>query len=187
MGVVYNQTHVQAGLQATTPTYVDIPGAVSNEPQMSADPEDILGDGGVYAVAWGIMTAESELTFVDDVGAVRALLNGGTVSTSGTGATAITRYEAPAVFNPPGIILVDYAPNIDKVHRPTVAGIRTTLPNATAGPISKSGGQESTAELTSTIKFAPTASGGAPMIIEYLASEPAFTGGVIPTNLTAPV
>jgi len=183
MGVVYNQTHVQAGLQATTPTYVDIPGMVSNEPEISSDPEDIMADGTVYAVAWGILTAESELTFVDDRGSVRALLNGGVTSTSGVTPNIITRYEAPAVFLPPPIILSDYAPNIDRVHSPAVAGIRTTLPNASAGPISKSGGQESTGELTSTIKFAPTANGGAPMIIEYLESAPTFTGGVMPVNL----
>ncbi len=86
-------------------------------------------------------------------------------------------------FLPPAIIVSDYAPNIDRVHSPAVAGIRTTLPNASAGPISKSGGQESTGELTSTIKFAPTKTGGAPMIIEYLESEPTFTGGVMPVNL----
>lgn len=187
MGVIYNQTHAQAARQGATPTYVDIPGFVSSEPEISSDSEDIMADGTVYAVAWGILTAESEITFIDDRAAVRALLNGGTVSTSGTGATAITRYEAPATFLPPPIILSDYASNIDRSHSPDVAGIRTTLPNASAGPIAKSGGQESTAELTSTIKFAPTANGGAPMIIEYLASEPTFTAGVMPVNLVAPV
>lgn len=186
MGVIYNQTHAQAALQGASPTFVDIAGFVSSEPELSSDPEDIMADGTVYAVAWGILTAESEITFVDDRGAVRSMLNGGTVSTSGTGATAITRYEAPAQFLPPPIILSDYAPNIDRTHSPDVAGIRTTLPNASAGPIAKSGGQESTSELTSTIKFASTATGGAPMIIEYLASDPTFTGGVMPTNLVAP-
>lgn len=183
MGVIYNQTHAQAALQATTPTHVDIPGFVSSEPEMSSDPEDIMADGTVYAVAWGILTAESEITWIDDLPAVRALLNGGTVSTSGTTPNIVTRYEAAAIFLPPPIILSDYAPNIDRAHSPAVAGIRTTLPNASAGPISKSGGQESTAELTSTIKFAPTATGGAPMIIEYLESAPTFTGGVMPVTL----
>lgn len=186
MAVIYNQRHAQAALQGTTPTYVDIPGLVSTEPEISSDSEDIMADGTVYAVAWGILTAECELTFIDDVGAVRALLNGGTVTTSGTGATAITRYEAPAAFLPPPIILSEYSPNIDRAHSPAIAGVRTTFPNASAGPIAKSGGQESTAELTSTIKFAATATGGSPMIVEYLASEPTFTNGVMPVNLVPP-
>lgn len=185
MGVVYNQTHAQAALQSDE-VFVDIAGLVSTEPELSSDPEDILADGVVYAVAWGVLTAESELTFIDDRGEVRSLLNGGTLSTSGIAPNTITRYEAPAVFLPPAIVFVEYAPNIDRVHSPGVAGIRTTLPNASAGPIMKAGGQESTSELTSTLKFAPTADGGSPMIIEYLSTEPVFTGGVIPTNLTAP-
>lgn len=184
MTVTYNLNHVQVSAIETTRTWVDVPGTTNWEPSVTTDSEDILADGGVYATAYSAPVGEGDLTWIDANLAVLALINGGIVSSSGTGAMAIERYEVPAQYVAVPFSISGWEPNIAKDKDPS-AGLRTTAPIVTAGVASKSSGQESTGEWTAETRFrgGPTT----PMLIyELLASTPVFTAGVMPVNLTAP-
>lgn len=184
MAVTYNLNHVQVSAIEATRTWVDVPGSMSWEPTIETDSEDILADGGVYATAYSAPVGEGDLMWVDIDPAVLALINGGEVSSSGTGAGAIERYEVPYQYVAVPFSLSGWEPNVARDKDPS-AGLRTTAPVATAAPASKSSGQESVGEWTAVTKF--RGSEGTPMLVyELLASDPVFTAGVMPVNLVAP-
>lgn len=178
MAVGYSLNHVQAAdIAAAAPyTWVDIPGVITWEPTVETDSEDVLADGSVYVTAYGNPVGSGDLTWVQDILAIRALLNGGTVSTSGVAPNTIERYELPGTYTPVPFALSDWVPNIDKF-RDTMVGTRTTAPNCTAGVISRSSGQESLQELTTATKMTQDAN-NVMLIVEKLEDEPTFTGGV---------
>lgn len=186
MAVGYSLHHVQAASLGEDPlVWVDVPGAVNWEPSVSADTENIMADGVVYAQPRGNRVGEGDLTWIDDILALRAMFNGGEVSTSGTTPQVIERYEMFGESVAPPFALSDWVPNVDKIHDPTVAGTRTTAPSVTAGPVTRTSGQESTQELTAATSFLQDAN-GVMEIVEKLESSPVFTDGVMPVNMTAP-
>lgn len=185
MAVTRNLNHVQVSEIETTRVWIDVPGTVNWEPSIATDSEDIMADGGIYATGYSAPVGEGDLTWVDANLAVLATLNGGIVSSSGTGATAIERYEVPHQYVAVPFSISGWEPNIAKDKDPS-AGLRTTAPIVTAGVASKSSGQDSTGEWTAPTKF--LGKQGTPMLIyELLASDPVFTAGIMPVNLTAPV
>lgn len=185
MAVGYNLNHLQVAPKGASPTFIDVPGSVSWEPSITADSEDVKADGQTYVTVYSAPVGEGDMTWIDFRPDVLATINGGEVSTSGTGPTEITRYEQKGSFTPVPFIIADWVPNQDKNHDSAVAGVRTTVPNATAEPASRSSGQESTQEWTASTKFTPDAN-DVLIIYEALASEPEFTTGVMSVNLTAP-
>jgi|SRR6185437_3905660 len=183
--VSYNTQHVQVGLVGATPTFVDVPGSVDWEPTISASPTPVKADGTTYYTAYASPDLSGDLTWIDGNSAVLGIINGGTVSSSGTAGTVIDRYEQPGVFVPTDFIISKWEPNVDRGHNPDVAGLRTTTPHTSASPASKSGGQESTGMWTASTNATPV--GDDPLIIyEWMATAPVFTAGVMPVNLTAP-
>lgn len=185
MAVGYNTNHVQVGPKEATPTFVDVPGAISWDPTITTDKDPIRGDGQVYVTAYGAPEGEGDLTWLGFAPDVLATINGGEVSTSGTGDTEITRYEQPGTYTAPPFIIADWVPNIDKSHAPDVAGIRTTVTNATAEPASRGSGQETAVEWTASTSFSPDEN-NVLIIYEELATEPTFTNGVMPVNVEKP-
>lgn len=180
MAVGYNLTHLQVAAKQAVPTYIDVPGAMSWEPAITADTEEIRADGAVYTTAYSAPSGEGDLTFIDMKSNVVVVINGGVVSTSGTAPNTITRYEQQGTYVPPAFIIADWVPNIDRGHDPNVAGMRTSVPNATSAPVTRTSGQETAFEWTAATRFT-AASTTAPMIIyEWLETAPTFTGGVIP-------
>lgn len=184
MAVGRNLSHVQAAAVETTPTWVDIPGVLTWDPSITTDTEAVQADGTTYYTAYAAPAGEGDLVFIDFDPDVVALLNGGTVSTSGTAPNTITRYEQPADYTAPAFSLSDWVPNVDQFHD-TSAGMRTTAPNVTATPVSRSSGQDTTFEWTATTSFAADQN-GVLLIYEVLETAPVFTGSVIPVNLEAP-
>ncbi len=187
MAVGYNLNHLQvAPVPATgAPVFVDVAGVVSWEPSITTENEEVLADGQVYLTAYGAPAGEGDFVFIDSRFAVLGVVNGGMASSSGTGATKIDRYEQPGQYTAPPFIMSDWVPNIDLTHSPLVAGMRTTVPNATAEVATRTSGQQTVFEWTAATRFTAPATG--PMIIyEQLATEPTFTGGVTDVNLTAP-
>lgn len=179
MAVGYSLNHVQAASTAAAPpyTWIDIPGSVNWEPTVESDSEEIMADGSVYVTAYGNPVGSGDLMWIDDILAVRALLNGGTVSTTGISPSIIERYELPGTYVPVPFALSDWVPNIDRFHDPDVAGTRTTAPNCTAGVISRTSGQETVQELTATTSMTQDAN-GVMLIVEKLETSPVFTNGV---------
>lgn len=184
--VGYNQNHIQVGiLGGADEEWLDGSGAQAWSPAITADSTDIMGDGVNYVTAYGSPVGEGDFSLIDPTAALFAACNGGVVSSSGTGATAIERYEQPGTYVAPPFALSDWVPNIDRVHNPDTAGMRTTAPNCTAQPFTKSSGQETTVEWTAATKFTPDANDQL-IIYEWLASEPIFTDGVMPVNIERP-
>ena len=186
MAVGYNLNHLQVAPRSETPTFVDVPGAVSWEPSISSDTDDVRADGQVYMTVYSAPVGEGSMTWVDFRPDVLAVINGGDVSTSGTGATEIIRYEQLGSYVPVPFIMADWVPNQDQTHDANVAGVRTTVPNATASPASRNSGQETTLEWTAETRFTAVDNTSPLIIYESLASEPTFTGGVFDVNLEAP-
>ena len=186
MTLTYNVNHLQVAPKGATPVYIDVDGAISAEPTISSDKEDVLGDGQVWATIYKSPTGEMTLTWLKTNFAVMAAINGGDVSSSGTGAAAIDRYEQPSAYVAPSVIVSYWEPNVAPDRSPDEAGLRTTIPNATFGVAKKASGQETVGEWSADGSFRGSSTG--PMIIyELLASEPVFTAGVMPTNVIAPV
>lgn len=177
--VGYNLNHIQcAVLEDGEPgTWVDFAGSQSWEPSINIDTTDIQGDGQAYVTAYGVPTGEGDFTFIDPSPTNFATVNGGVVSTYGTGANEVTRYEQRAEYIAIPFAISDWVPNIDKGHNPDTAGMRTIVGNATAEPVTRSSGQESTVEWTVATRFTRDAAGNL-IVYEWLASEPTFTNGV---------
>ena len=190
MAVGNNQNHVQISKVEATRVWLDVARTVSWEPEVTADTEDIQADGGIYATAYGPPVGEGNLTFVDSRFANFVVLNGGTLSSSGTGNSVIERYEELGTYIPVPFSIADWSPNIAKNREPTIAGMRITVPSATSGLINRSGGQESTQEWTAPTRFTKDPTTDILRIFEKLATAPTFTPneatGVMPVNLTPP-
>src|SRR5690606_11191345 len=97
--------------------------------------------------------------------------------------TEIERLEIPADYSPPAVILSAWMKNVDG--NSTSAGIQWTLPNAKVTMPSTQFGQETWSEFNADITYAGDAN-DVLAIIEDFATEPTFTSGVIPVNLTEP-
>lgn len=173
MAVGYSLHHLQGAPVEASPTWIDIPGITTWEPSITADSTPVKADGQTYVTAYASPEGSGNLTFIDANLGVFALLNGGTVSSSGTGPTEIERYEQPGQYVPVPFSLSDWVPNIDRGHDPDVAGMRTTVPNATAAPVTRTSGQETIFEWTAATTFYGIDPD--PMIIyEKLATAPTF-------------
>lgn len=186
MAVGRNLTHLQVANVETVLSWIDIPGVNTFDGGMSADSEDIPGDGTIYTVAYNIQTGEIELMFIDDKAGARAVLEGGVLSTDATDTNVTTRYAVPRVYVPPANSFSSLVPNVDKVHDPDIWGTRETIQVGYATPVMKAKGQDTTGELSTTVKIATPAT-GSPILIDYLAAEPAMTNGTMAVDLTATV
>lgn len=186
MAVGRNLSHVQAAAVEETPTWLDIPGVITWDPSITTDTEPVQADGTTYYTAYSAPAGEGDLTFIDFDENVVALINGGTVSSSGTTPNVIDRYEQPGDYTAPAFSLCDWVPNVDQFHDDR-AGMRTTAPNCTATPVSRSSGQDTTFEWTATTSFAADAN-GVLLIYELLETAPTFSNGIMSPapNLEAP-
>lgn len=177
--VTYNQSHVQVADKAGT-TWVDITGVVSLEPSITANSEPINADGMIYATAYEAVTGEGDLVTIDVSPAIMAALNGGEVTSVGSTSPAET-WELASDYVAPAIQVAEWSANIDKVHNPTITGLRMVFPNATSAPGTRSGGQNSVGEWTFPLTFNGTDT--SPIVrYEWLTAEPTFTGGTM--NMT---
>lgn len=178
MAVGYNEQHIQVATKTGTPTWLDVAGAVSWEPAPSSDTTDIMADGTKYVTAYGSPGGAGDLVFLDLKLPVLAVLNGGTVSTTGTGPTQVEKYVQGATYVPPAIEISSWVPNIDTAHDSTVAGLRTTVLNAQAGLATRSSGQNSEQNWTVPTTFSADSGTNSLIIYEKMASAPAITAGV---------
>lgn len=183
--VGYNINHIQIGPHGDPIDWIDVRGSQNWEPSIDIDVTPLRGDGGIYTNAYGAPEGSGDLQFLDPTPDVFAALNGGVISSSGTGETAIERYEQPGTYVAPPFAIADWIPNIARDRNPDTAGMRTTAPNATATPLSRTSGQETAVEWTTSTSFTPDEDNQL-LIYEWLASEPVFTDGVMPVNLTRP-
>lgn len=182
--VGYNLNHVQIGTDdGSTVTWLDAPGSRSWEPGVSADSSDERADGQVYVTAYSSPVGEGDLVIIDMNSGVMAAVNATEVSSYGTAPDTITRAALAGNYVPEPFAIADWVPNIDGAHNPDVAGMRTIVPNATAQPATRSSGQESIVEWTVATKFTPSADNEL-IIYEWLASDPVFTDGVMPVDMT---
>ncbi|MDQ3541388.1 MAG: hypothetical protein M3440_11935 [Chloroflexota bacterium] len=183
-GTFYNLTHLQVAAKVATPVYSDINYATNFEPTIEQDSETMNADGKKAVVAQGAPEGGGSIGFGSLNLATMGVMTGGTVSSSGTGGTAITRLEIKGTYSPPALVLVAWLPNVDG--NETSAGVRITLPNAKLTMPSASFGQETWSEFSADLTFVADTPGNM-LIWEDLATAPTFTAGVIPTNITPPV
>jgi hypothetical protein len=181
--VGYNLAHIQIGLVATTPTYIDVPYAISLDPSVDQPSEKLKADAGSQVTAFGAMEGGGSIEWGLITPAVLAMMTGGTASTSGTAGTVIDRVEVKSNVQPPSLIVVGWLPNVDG--KQTSAGIRLTLPNAKLTVPAGAMGQETYANRTADLSYDGDANNTI-QIWEFPVTAPVFTGGVIPANLTAP-
>jgi hypothetical protein len=184
MAVGRNLSHVQVGAVGASPTYLDVPGILTWDPTISTDTEPVQADGTTYFTSYAAPAGEGDFTFIDFDENVVAVINGGTVSSSGVTPNVIDRYEQPGTYAAPPFITSDWVPNADQFHD-TRAGMRTTAPNCTATPVSRSSGQDTTFEWTASTSFSPDEN-DVMLIYELLETGPVFTAGVMPVNVEAP-
>ena len=181
--VLYNLKHLQVAPKTVTPTYTDLLYAIDFDASISQDNEKLRADAAAVVTAYGAPEGAGSITFgyLDPV--TLAILTGGTASTTGTAGTVIDRLEIMGDSNPPAIIVVMWAENVDG--NADSAGIRITLPNAKASVPSGTYGQESFANQSADLTFDPDEN-GVLMILEFPVTAPVFTGDTIPTNLEPP-
>lgn len=184
MAVGRNLSHVQVGAVGASPTYLDVPGILTWDPTITTDTEPVQADGSTYYTAYSAPSGEGDFAFIDFDENVVAAINGGTVSSSGATPNVIDRYEQPGTYTAPPFITSDWVPNVDQFHDAR-AGMRTTAPNCTATPVSRSSGQDTTFEWTASTSFAAD-DNDVMLIYELLETEPVFTAGVMPVNVTDP-
>ena len=179
----YNLAHLQVAPKTVSPTWKDINYAQSAEFPISQDSDVLRADASAVITAWSAPEGSGSIGFASADLATIAVLTGGTVSTSGSGGAAINRLEIKGNTKPTAIMLAAWIPNVDG--NSALAGIRVTLPNATATVPSASYDQESWTEFDSDIGFNPNENGDL-LIYETLGTAPTFTSGVMPVNITAP-
>jgi hypothetical protein len=181
-----NLAHVQVAATGGTPTWLDVPGVLTWDPQITTDTEPVQADGTTYYTSYAAPTGEGDLTFIDFDEDVVALINGGTVSTSGTTPDVIDRYEQPGTYAAPSFSAADWVPNADTFHD-SRAGMSTIAPNCTATVVSRSSGQDTTFEWSCTVNFQPDDE-DVMLVYQLFESAPTFTADVmVPAPaLTAP-
>lgn len=186
MAVGRNLTHVEVAAVGASPTWINVPGVLTWDPSISTDTEPVQADGSTYYTAYAAPSGEGDLTFIDFDENVVALINGGTVSTSGVTPDVIDRYEQPGSYTAPAFMMADWVPNADTFHDAR-AGMRTIVGNATATPVSRSSGQDSQFEWTAATSFAADANGNL-IVYELMETSPVLTSGVmVPApNVDAP-
>ncbi len=183
MATGYNLTHLQVAPKTATPTYVDVNLAQMAEFGIDQDNDTIRADGGAKVTAYGAREGTGSIGFASANLATIAVMTGDTFSTTGTGATVINRLEIKGATVPPSLVLVAYIPNVDG--NQTSAGMRITVPNGTLAVPSTSFEQEAWTEFEADLSYVANAA-DVMLIWEVLNTAPVFTGGVIPTNITAP-
>ena len=181
--VGYNLKHVQIGAVGVTPTYIDVPYAVSVDPSIDQTADKLKADASTPVIAFGAPEGTGLMEWGLITPVVLALMTGGTASTSGTAGTVIDRLEVKGSLQPPSLIVVGWIPNVDGLQ--SSAGIRLTLPNAKLSVPSGAFQQETFANRTSNLDYAPDANDNM-QIWEFPVTAPVFTAGVIPTNLVPP-
>lgn len=179
----YNLTHLQVAAKGASPVYKDILYATTAEFPISQDKDVFRADGSAVVTAWSAPSGDGSIGFGSADLDTIAVMTGGTKSTTGSAGTAIDRLEIKGNTTPTAVIFVAWIPNVDG--NSTQAGLRITIPNASASVPSTSYAQESWTEFSSDVGFNPDENGNL-LIWESLATAPTFTSGVIPTNLTAP-
>jgi hypothetical protein len=181
--VGYNLKHVQIGAVGVSPTYIDVPYAISIDPSIDQTADKLKADAATPVVAFGAAEGTGSMEWGLITPAVLALMTGGTASSTGTAGTVIDRLEVKGSLQPPSLIVVAWIPNVDGVQ--TSAGIRLTLPNAKLSVPRGAFQQETFANRTSNLDYAPDANDNM-QIWEFPVTAPTFSSGVIPTNLTPP-
>lgn len=177
MAVGRNLTHVEVAAIDESPTWVNVPGVLTWDPSISTDTDPVQADGSTYYTAYSAPTGEGDLSFIDFDEDVVALLNGGTVSTSGTTPDVIDRYEQPGSYAAPAFSMADWVPNADTFHDER-AGMRTIAPNATATVVSRSSGQDTTFEWSCTVNFSAD-DNDVMLVYELLETAPVISSGVM--------
>lgn len=184
MATGYNLVHLQGGLKATTPTYLDIPYATTAEFGVDQDSDLFRADGGVRVKAHGAREGTGSIAFGSAKLSTIAVLTGDDFSTSGTpGTNGIDRLEIFGATVPPSLVFSAWIPNVDG--NVDVAGMRVTVPNGSISVPSASFEQESWTEFEADLAFVSNED-DVLLIWEVMEQAPTFTAGVIPVNLVAP-
>lgn len=178
MAVGFNDQHLQVATKITTPVWLDVAGLISWEPALNADSTDMMADGSKYVTAFAAPTGSGDMVFVDLKLPVLAVMNGGTVTSTGTGATTIEKYIQQITYVAPAIEISSWVPNIDLAHDATIAGLRTTVLNAQCGLAGRSGGQASEQDWTVPTTFNGDTTSSSLIIYEKMATAPVVTAGV---------
>lgn len=166
------------------PVFLDISGFTEVNPNTSAESTDIYADGGTYASIFDSPTGDGDFRYVESDFAINVVLNGGAATTSGTSGSTIKRWEQPSESLNPAFILATFMPNVRSESQS--AGIRLTIPNATAGPVNISGSQRNVGEWNAPIRYTKDPVTGYLVIYEDLEAAPTFTNKVMPVNLERP-
>jgi len=180
--VGYNLAHLQAVLAGDS-DWIDIPYAVTIDPQIDQQSTPLKADGKTATIAHGAPEGGGTIAFGAITGTTVGLLSGARASTSGTGATLIDRVEVLGDGVPPSLGLSGWIPNSDG--NMLAAGLRLTLPNAQCSVPSGAYDQETFASQTANLTFSAD-NNNVMQIYEFLAEEPEWDDGVMPVNLIAP-
>jgi len=184
MAVGFSLEHAQVAPVGASPVHKDIPAVVSWAPSITASRTPLRADASIYANAYGAREGSGDIVFAFLSFDVLVIINGGTKSTSGTGAGAIDRYEQPGASVQPAFIVSGFYRNVATDKNPHQA-VRVTTPVNTAAPASASFAQETFFNWTANTSFTQN-DAGTMIIYETMASLPVLTAGVMPVNLAAP-
>lgn len=179
----YNLAHLQVAPKGASPTWKDVNYATTAEFPISQDSDTFRADASAVITAWSAPEGSGSIGFGSADLSTFAIFTGGTVSSSGAGAAAISRLEVKGNTTPTAVMLAAWIPNVDG--NSALAGIRVTLPNATVTVPSASYSQESWTEFDADVAFNPNENQDL-IIFETLGTAPTFTSGVMPVNITAP-
>lgn len=183
-GVVgYNLKHGQIAARGTSPTYVDLPYTQTIDASIAQNSDKLPADGAKVVTAYSAPEGSGSLTMGMFHLTTQAMMTGGTASQSGTAGAAISRLEIKGSAQPPALIGSFWIPNIDG--NLAAAGLRVTLPNCKFSVPSGTFDQETFVSVSADLSFDPDAN-DVLIIYEELATAPAMTLGVMPTNLVAP-
>jgi hypothetical protein len=182
-GTFYNLDHVQIAVIQTTPTWIDLPYAVTLDPTISQDTDPLKADASTVVTSYSAPEGTFSLEWARAETVTLAILAGLTASTSGTTPSTIDRLDYLGNTTPPGVHLSAWAKNVDA--NVTGAGLRLNLPNAKASVPSIPLGQETYSTLSSDGVFNADEN-GVMMTLEFLETAPVFTSKVMPVNLAPP-
>lgn len=185
MAVTYNLEHSEVG--PTTDATLDVSGSITLSLSIASTANYLAADASKYAVAWTAPEGSGSLTLAESDNDVFSVVNGGRVSSSGSVATLIERYEQPGTAINPAFLISGFARNMSKKTRTAFPAFRVTVPNASAAPATMSMGQETWGEWTVNLGFVAN-DDDTLVIYEHMASVPVLTAGVMgeTINIEAP-
>lgn len=179
----YNLDHVQIAIITETPTWVDLPYAVTFDPTITQDNDILKADASSVITTYAAPEGSGSLEWARAETATLAILGGLTATSSGADPNTIDRLDYLGNTTPPAVHMCAWIKNIDG--NAVGAGMRITLQNAKASVPAMPTGQEQFTTLSSDLTFNPNAS-NVMMTLEFLQTAPTFTSKVIPVNLAPP-